>query len=196
MVFFLRVGRFLSPSRLPGRLLIFALLVVLAFWCSYFARRQLARMSREALRAHPRTFLLSGLLFRFDGNVNGTLPTGNAHSRFLVLISSDECQFSRDEAAAWIRLIRTISFKNSDAVVILTMSGTSVPSQVAEALRAQGVSYHVLSVANESRFAQETGVAWTPESIVLDSDHRVRLSAERVTRAFAKQVQDFFEQQQ
>lgn len=151
------------------------------FWCGYATERivsaQLAHM--HTLHSPKRPLVLNGLLFRLDRHLSRP-PHGAGQSRALVLISSDACRYSWDELPRWRRLIAELHFDKDDTLLLISLSGRAIQQHLEEAARLRQVVPLSSLVTDQVGFIQETGVSWTPHTLVL-RDSIVRTSSERVT---------------
>jgi hypothetical protein len=66
-------------------------------------------------------------------------------------------------------------------LLIVTKNGAEIPRALSSAASQRGLRSQIVRVTNNAGFSEQTGIAWTPQVLVLDSTGRVRISAEAVT---------------
>jgi hypothetical protein len=169
-----------------------AIAITTAFWLTASAHSGLRIRWSELQLGSQRPFVLNGLILRFDRHVRPTLKIGDRTSRYLVLVSSDECPVCLDAVDSWVSLLDRLKFEPTDYVVHVTTRGMMIPNTIAAALKSRNVGRQILRVDGQAGFAEETGLAWTPAVILLDAGLRVRLISSQVTPAFRREVEASF----
>ena len=165
---------------------------ILAFWSASLAESTLRRSWIQVRRETQRPPLLSGLFFRLDRFVSPQVAPGTA-SRYLVIVLSDDCQFSAQQMPKWTTLIRTLPFRPSDEVLLITTSGRIAADRLATFVASRSVRGRRIEIVQRAGFTQETGVSWTPATLVLDGRMRVRLVAERITEVVESSIKEMFD---
>lgn len=176
-----RLSKFVSPIQFAG------IACVVLFWFAYGANQALGNRWGAYLRQPSRPPLLNGL----------ELPTSffkerpalsSADARYLLLISSDTCQYSEAESRNWISFLREATFRPTDRVWLITTNGARIPQKVQLVLKERGISHEIIQVADQTAFTQGTGIAWTPATVLLDSNFAVRLSAEQLSPSISQLI--------
>jgi hypothetical protein len=155
--------------------------VLVIFWSAY-GLNVLARSSWQQNYGRAqltRPLILNGLLFR-PGPGSADLPTTG---RQLVLVTSDTCSFSQAGVPEWLQLVEEINFRSPDSVSVISLRGRTLPDHLSARLSELGVPHqvHVLTDVSKAVFMQQTGIAWTPEIMLVDEQRRIRLSSPRLT---------------
>ncbi len=164
------------------------------FWASYATSVYLGRAWAQALRTTTRPPVVNGLPLRlapFATLVRDSAP-GLEAERYLVLVASDDCPYSEAEIPAWTELLRGLAFRRADVVLLISLKGRRIPAAIEPVVRRRGVPYRLSEVANRVGFAEATGLAWTPETLVLDRHLRVRLATERVSDPASALIKRWF----
>jgi len=170
-----------------------ALLAALAYWGSHSLYGGLRAASSD-LKVHTRRpYLLNGIQLRLDRYVLPTFaPPSRTNGRYLALVSSDECPFSRSEAEVWRSWLHSLPFRSVDAVLFISLSGSKTAAALAPPLDARRVRHSAILVSQVHGFAEETGLAWTPHTLALDGQLRIRVSMERCDSKGYEIVRAFF----
>ena len=134
---------------------------------------------------------MSGLELPFDEYLQPAFVPGTTSSRYLVLVSSDTCPYSRAEVKHWRELLQRAPFRHNDEVVFISTLGNQIASELLPVLEQRHVHTQSLLVADKAAFVERTGIAWTPGTVVLDAAMRVRLAPERVTPAAQREITSF-----
>lgn len=170
-----------------NRSLLCAIVVsVTSFWFAHGAKRLLHSEWGNFLEANKRPVLFNGLPLILDPFVEP--PLIDKFTRYLVIVSSDECAYSQREVTNWTRLLREAPFSAKDVVISISTVGTKIPSQLESILSMRRVAFRRQRVTNIGAFGQQTGVSWTPQTLVLDKEMRVRLQSEKVTQVVFEEV--------
>lgn len=109
-----------------------------------------------------------------------------------MFVTSDRCAACLAQVPSWIALLDELQRTGGGPfqVVVLSKHGTLVPSRLRAAFDGR---LFVDVVDNVSRFAQRTGIGWTPALVLLDPSHRLRLITETLTptirREFIEAIQ-------
>lgn len=143
------------------------------------------------LRATKRLPVLNGLEIGFDRHFL-PVPEGLPSSKYLVLIVSDSCRFSAAQMKVWATVLTRIHFTADDRLILVGTHGTGLVNTLAMQARAQNLVVQQTSITSVPRFAQETGIGWTPETLVLDENRRVRIASEVVTPIVFDEIMKFF----
>jgi hypothetical protein len=119
-------------------------------------------------------------------------PIERGDGRYLVIVTSDVCQFSQAQLTKWVVLMKTLPFAPQDQVLVISTSGDEIARALAATAAEIGVHFSAHHVRQLAGFGQETGIAWTPETLALDSQFRIRLSSENVTAVFREELGKWF----
>jgi hypothetical protein len=167
-----------------------AVVSVAVFWCAVGVRSHLEFRRTQALRSIRPMFALNGVVVRLDQHVQPALMRGNEKTRYLLLTSSDRCQFSRAAVSAWSEMLRRIQFAADDRVVLLSVSGKEIPNQLYSIASKRARTERAM-VTDAIAFSQETGIGVTPVTAVLDSSFSIRLISSRITSVYLDEVYRF-----
>lgn len=166
--------------------------LIVCFWWAYASNQDLRRSRLDYLQRSPRPFLLNGTALALEQFVEPQLARTRRTGNYLVLVSSDECPFSRQAVSPWSELLERIHFREHDSVVLLSADGGEIPRQLIEVLQRRRVPHQLLRVTNQNAFAQATGLSATPTTIVLDADARVRYVSGRLTDGTSRAIGNLF----
>lgn len=156
---------------------------LVAFWSSYLVEKAYRSAWGEVVIESQRPPLLNGLRFRLDRFVEPAVLPGRAE-RYLVIVLSDQCRFSAEDMPRWTTLLRTLPFRETDEILLISTSGRSAADELAKVAADRSVRTQRLDVVQRAGFSHQSGIAWTPATVVLDHEMRVRLASERVTDVF------------
>jgi len=194
-----RAARFLSRLSVPlvptpwirRSAYVAGVFIVVAFWTSAAMNRVLASRGREALRQRT-PFVLNGMHLDLNKHVEPRFSSGTPNSRYLLLLSSDVCRYSRQAVTEWRSLLEATPFTPDDVVVLATVSGDVIPASLRDVLNARNVRSQVLHIHDTGSFAAATSLAATPGIVLLDPERRVRLVSFRLTETTRAEIMRFF----
>ena len=165
-----------------------------SFWYAYSGHLQLREEVLSASLESHRPPLLNGLVMDLGGVVDREGAGAATKTRAsLVMVFSDHCAPSRREAVAWKRLLETMR-PEGVRLVLVSRQGRKLSSALARTARARGWLCKEARVRDATAFAERTGIAWSPELLVLDSRSRVRLASEQLMPAVEREVRTLVEQ--
>jgi hypothetical protein len=165
---------------------------VVAFWSAVLAERTLRQQWGNVLMSSHRPPLLNGFLLRLDRFVDPAVMPGSA-DRYLAFVLSDACRFSAEDLPRWAALIRTLPFQSSDEILLITIFGHQGVDELARVAALRSIRTRRIDVVQRAGFSQQTGVSWTPATLLLDGDMRVRLVSQRVTDVVERLIRDAFD---
>jgi hypothetical protein len=173
------------------------LVLLVAFWGAKALNSLLLHEYREALLVYRKPMFLNGLQLTIPGDTvtpSVFLPPSDMHprSRYLLFLSSDECDASRRQERSWMELMTRVPFEVDDRILVLSTAGGAISQRLADAAVARGVAVRLGMVNDVAGFSQATGLSWTPAVAVLDHALRVRLASPSATAVFVDQVHEFF----
>lgn len=175
------------------RLVIVASIVSVAFfWAAFGLRGYLHAKRDETLRRIRPMFALSGVTVRLDRHVKPTYYPSGTRDRYLLVMSSDRCPYSQAAVDYWLAMLRDLPFGANDEVLLLSASGTVIPSRLAAALKNRRIEFRIFEVNDPLGFAQETGLGVTPLVAVLDSRRSIRIVSSRLTPSLQSEVRRYF----
>jgi hypothetical protein len=168
------------------------LVLLILFWFLYLSHASLGRTKRSDLGSTRRPFVLNGLHLALDRSVTPALDRQGRDGRLLVIVSSDTCKYTQSEIRPWQSLLRSVPFKPSDMVVVVTFDGDHIPGQLIPILDQRHIEYQILHVTNSVGFIETTGIAYTPGLLALDTGLTLRLAPIRATHDAIGMIIDFF----
>lgn len=168
-----------------------AVVAMSAFWSQRFDTYTLAQGARRASLEFPRPRLLNGFMVRFDRGVNRPieLPT-SAGARSIVFFVADSCAVCAQQVAMWASLINRADFLPTDRIILISFGGSVISSELASLAQSRNIEAHEALVLDPILVGQRTGVAWTPQLMLLDSAMRLRGSAQALND---RTIEDFLE---
>jgi hypothetical protein len=163
----------------------------LLFWASFAVDRHVTRELRETLQTHRRPFVLNGFTLRLDRHLRPAVPQSLLDNRALVIVSSDNCIYSWQEAVAWEQLFANLPPRSDTSVILISSSGTSIQERLAKSLRWSGHRFLATSLRERVAFQQENGLSWTPHTLVIDHGI-VKITTEKLTPTVHRMILDLF----
>jgi hypothetical protein len=168
--------------------------LLVAFWTATILNGDLRRRWSALNDVSKRPFVLNGLTLQLEGSVVPSLDRReNAHTKYLVLVSSDECSVCQEQVDDWVDLMGRLQLSGDSEVVHITTNGTVLPERVRLVADRRGIPYRVLQVTNQAQFVEETGLAWTPALLLLDADLSVRLVTTQLSSSAVTAIEGFLQ---
>lgn len=172
------------PLRLHRSLALTSVAMVLAYWTAVLVGSATAVWETAARRERP--FALNGItidnLQRYGQQVHGSGASPVSQRVRVILLSSDQCRYSHQDAPAWLNLIRMMG-KQGVHVSVISTSGLDIPETLRQQATKIGISHDVWLIHDRAGFIGHTGLAGTPRTMLVDSAGKVRLSIPRLTEA-------------
>jgi len=186
--------RMVSRYRSVAGYLVLSLPVIM-FWCTYWNHLALRTQLVASHGESDRPPLVSGLVVNLQSYVHPVLQRPARSGLYsLVIVFSDRCLHSRREMHAWRRFLESTSPQPTVNVVLVSRSGDEISNQLASAARLHGWTYQQVRVRDSALFAERTGIAWSPELLVLDPKSRVRIATERLTPRVQALLRDLMDE--
>ena len=165
-------------------------LCVLFYWAAFIADRYAYDEWGRVLKRSNPPILANGLRLPLEPFVDSLQLSAKD---YLAIVTADDCGYCLKEVGAWLSLLESIRLDGDEEVLLLTTSGRNIPSQLEKVLKRRGARYQILNIEARAAFGQRTGISWTPETLVLDREFRIRISSERVTPTVRELVLRWFD---
>jgi hypothetical protein len=162
---------------------------VALYWFSAAARDTLRSDLRKQHAEFQRPQLLNGLTVRLDRVL---LPAWKKEEakRYLVFVSNDSCRYSQAQLPKWTQFLKEARLAPDVLVLFISTNGSSIPSRLRAAAADAHIPHAVYAITTVNRFATDAAIAWTPETVVLDSNLKVRIASEALTPVVAQQIRE------
>lgn len=179
----------MSEPRSQGTLLsrtfrvavLLAAVALLGFsWYTQIQNRRLHRFTRELLAAREYPYMLTGL--RLEILAESELLAASAGisvpfdpGRELILVSSDECGFCKQNLPRWQELLARLEPAPDREVWLLTFNSIELFSPLVDQLERSHIAYRVLRVRDPILFSLRTGIVGVPLTMVVGPDRSVEV---------------------
>jgi len=165
--------------------------VVLAFWWSYADHRTLTARRLDVIQHSQRPYIVNGFHIDLEGQVIPRLRRPPIGARYLLLVTSDDCRYSREALPSWRAMLERIAFDRRSEVIVLSMAGTTIATEFVTILDRKHVPTQLVRPRSVLGIIEHTDLSLTPALLLLDSQHRVRLVASGISPAVVEQVDRF-----
>jgi len=167
--------------------------VVLWFWYAYSSHTRLKQAAGIALATTQRPYVLAGLHINLDRYLTPQFRPEPGVGYYLVFVSSDSCRHSEEQAAVLLRWLRRANVVPA-TVLISFDEGSKLQPPLVSALQERKVPFQRLKIQNQAAFSEDTGLAWTPAILIVDSGLRVRLVTEHLSASAEERIAELLNQ--
>lgn len=149
-------------------------------WYTQIQNRRLHRFTRELLAAREYPYVVTGLRLDILAEsellaASGEVVAPLAPERELLLVSSDECAYCKQNLPRWQELLAGLEPAPDREVWLLTFDSFELLRPVVDQLERSQLAYRVLRVRDPILFSLKTGIVGVPLTMVLGADRSVEV---------------------